>query len=95
MITRVLGGIVSLLCVTAVLAQTPAPPESPQGQCPSVFVKLHEDLSHSLVMVEGCLMQKGPTPECHALQQQLRRLIAEREQLCRDNQMSQGVYGCP
>ena len=95
MITRVLVGIVRLLCATAVLAQTPAPPESPQVQCPPAFVKLHEAITHSLVMAEGCLMQKATTLECQALQQQLRQLIAEREKLCREHHMAQGVCGCP
>ena len=57
MLTRIVGATLPLLCATTVLAQTPAPPASPQGQCTSVFVKLHEDITHSLVMVEGCLMQ--------------------------------------
>ncbi len=95
MVGRLVLTALSLLSVAAALAQTPAPPAQPQAQCPAVFVKLHEDITHNLVSEENCVVRKASTPDCQAVHNAVRRLIAEREKLCRDHNMPTGVCGCP
>ena len=85
-------GILGLLLLA--LVQGEAQPLPEHEQCPAVFVKLHEEITNSLILAQSCAAQKATTPDCRAVDTLLRRLVAEREKLCRDNNIPQGVCGC-
>jgi len=85
-------GIFGLLLLAIV--QVAAQPLPEKEQCPAVFGKLHEEITNSLILAQSCGAQKATNPDCRVVDTLLRRLVAEREKLCRDNNIPQGVCGC-